>query len=369
MQREFDAESSTEVVFPQDSAPQELAGQVADTDPGRVQRAADDWVELGSQPPGEVFTDVSDDETDAGQTTQDLDIIESDRLQYMAKLKNIRESQGDADLSMRRDLQPTNQSLLQLAAVESISSDFSDKPISHHIGLLDKVPFSQAIGEVVGYRPQSIVFAIDEYPAIIPALDDLLNSGAVYVKANKGFRGENVTRIEKTTDNKVIVASKVEQQSLDSIADYAPREGYLSGSNTFIAEQEIPIAPTSEGGTWEARMLPPFSDEYSYSKTDNSGSGINNISQGGERRTLAFTLEDVIRAKYPTLSGGEVAQKAESFIDEAKSVAAKVKDLSDDLQVAIAKNIIKRGDLKDSSRYDGLTQMNAKIRQIKAALR
>jgi len=282
-----------------------------------------------------------------------LEIDELTRQQYIAKLKNIRESQGDADLSMRRDLRPTSQSLLQqLVVVESISSDFGNKSLGRHMGLLDKAPFSQAIGETVGHRPQSITFSLNEYPTVVSDLDTLLDSGAVYIKANNGFRGENVTRVEKTDRGMLAVSSKGRRLILDSLTDYRPQPGYLTNSDVFIAEQEIPIAPTGSGGTWEVRMLPPFSDEYFYAKVDDSGKGVNNISQGGERKSAPSVIEGVIRAKYPTANENEVAQKTADFIDGAKGLAATVKQLSDKIQLALAKSIIKPDDLKDPTLYD-----------------
>lgn len=220
---------------------------------------------------------------------------------------------------------------------------------------LDKVPFLLVIGQELGHRPDCFSFALQHYYKEIPEakMEQLLSKHpAIYIKRNQGSRGEDIMKISKGDNNGYIVegAKYSCKTSLASLSDLDLPLGPSAKETEYIVEAEIPIAKTSNGSTWEIRHIPPLDDTYA--KVSQPGDMLNSISRGGLRQNTIATLVDVIKTHYPELTEDEISQQAIDFITRSKALAAQIKELNDQMQIRIAKGLIKPEDLKDPQMYE-----------------
>jgi hypothetical protein len=124
----------------------------------------------------------------------------------------------------------------------------------------------------------------------------------------------------------------------------------------WIAEEEIPIAPTSDGRTWELRLLPPFGVDRAFTKIGVADAHVNNIAKGGNRGEALATVRDVIAAQNPEMDENEVHVSAEKFLQDSYTLASEVKDITDAIQIALAKKIVTPEDIKHPDQYDAVME-------------
>jgi hypothetical protein len=299
--------------------------------------------------------DLADDLYVVGPHAARADIVldPAVRKSYLDILKAMRGSRGGATPPERRHLFSHLQSLLHsLAKAERESARFLHKTVDQSLRQFDKVALCTLIGDVIGHRPDAVTFDLPDYGDAIPELEAMLDRSAIYLKANLGFRGESVVRLARCDDGIAVTDAAGKTRVFPRLEYYRPHGGDHPSMNVFIAEAEIPIARTHEGGTWEVRMLPPFGSECTYAKLGKAGSIVNNTAQGGRRIGAERGLQSVIRAQYPQAEPREMEERAAQFLADAAGLAARVKNLTDELQIQVARAVVQPGDLKPSADYE-----------------
>ncbi|MGH7204069.1 MAG: hypothetical protein ACREHC_06515 [Candidatus Levyibacteriota bacterium] len=146
--------------------------------------------------------------------------------------------------------------------------------------------------------------------------------------------------------------------TVPNLAEFTLPEGEFltSNSTSWIAEEEIPIARGADGRTWEIRMLPPFGIENAYAKVGAVNKHVNNISQEGGRIEALEVIKNIIRKRHSSMSDEEIMGHAQAFLEKGYAIAEAVKDMTDAVQVDIAKQIIKPEDLQEPAVYDQVMQ-------------
>lgn len=285
------------------------------------------------------------------QTNENAILTEKERLQYLSFLSGINQFKGESAPVKRRNLFPNQQSLLYL--LRNIEGIFREKPnqvVGRQMERLEKAPLSQAISTELGHRPNSLVFLSTEWQTdeTIRSLEILLQKGPVYIKASGGTRSENIIRISKLSSGDYSVRNGFGNVKIVSALKNCelPRRT-VNPKELFIAEEEIPIARSSSGETWELRILPPYGFDFSFVKISQANSVDKTLSYDYDK-----LLESVVRNQYPKATKEEIDATVKNFLEQAQALAMQVKELSDRIQVEIAQQIFKPEDFQDPAQYD-----------------
>jgi hypothetical protein len=280
---------------------------------------------------------------------------ENERERYIGRMKRfVPKSNYEKDYQFIGGLYPHHQStLLQVKAADRLTH--TDTYLERGLQVLEKSSVSHIIAAELGHRPPAISFDPSSTDGSLP--EDVVamveNAGAVYLKRDKSAKGDQVLRITKTDDGYAVKGpdSEVVVPTLDEFSLPTPKG--MDGTS-WIAEEEIPIARTEDGNTWEVRFLQPSSTNFA--KVGNADNHVNNVAKGGTAASSYQTVLSVIRANAPGIDSADAAEKASQFLREGRSLAGQVKAITDRLQVELAKQIVTPDDMKDPDQYDAVMQ-------------
>ncbi len=269
-------------------------------------------------------------------------------------LKGMNLGFGEADLNQRRDLFPRTQNLLYLLSMLEYSSS---QYVTHNLRSLEKPHLLKYLEEVVGSRPQS--FKFNGYQDFNFFEELLKKHNAIYIKQENSYRGEGVYRMTLNEDQTITVQlpgnQKMELKTITGLgmsrtsSDFIFPLGY-----TYLAEAEIPIAKTEQDQTWELRFISPYASQFSFCKVGTPNNYVNNISQGGAIAIPEEVILSVIKRRKPNSESVTLDQEMISFYNSAEALSSKVKQATDELQIAIAKRIIKPEDLIKPDNYESV---------------
>ncbi|MBA3723479.1 MAG: hypothetical protein H0W89_01115 [Candidatus Levybacteria bacterium] len=282
---------------------------------------------------------------------------ENERNRYISLVKHFNPSPTmEDDYVAKGGFFPANHGLLQQIRIADRITHASSY-IQGALDLFDKSSIAQIIAKEIGHRPQATVFHPAATDGRLP--DDILSmvddTGAVYLKQDKSAKANRVIRIAKAEEGYTIQDLSGEE-TVPSLQTFSvpTSDAFTDYSIPWTAEEQISVARTNNGESWEVRLLPPFKMQYPFAKVGNADAHVNNIAQGGSVHDALSIVQNAILAKDPNMSVGEAQHKARAFLQEGYDIATDVKALTDAMHITLAKKIIRPEDVKDPDQYDNV---------------
>ncbi len=207
------------------------------------------------------------------------------------------------------------------------------------LAVFKKAPLSKIIGEYVGARPQAIFFSGEEFSAYKTRVEEMIeHRGAIYLKENTSDSGLGVYRIRRREGGYRVEQPQTQELRLAALEDFPFKKG-----ETYVLEEEIPIARVA-GRTWEIRTIAPYENVFTYGKVAIAPTThLNNYARGGYEGNAEALVRKVL--EYQGLGKEEREKEARRFMQESMDLSQRVKRVTDDIQVSIAKTIFEREEI------------------------
>lgn len=280
---------------------------------------------------------------------------EGERERYLQRIKKFDPKSGyEGNYHLLGGLYTHHQSTLHQVWVAD-SFTHQGTYVESGLEVLQKSTFLPVVADEVGHRPDARTFdpaATDgKIPEEISAMVE--DAETVYLKQDKSAKGNRVFRVTKVDEGYHVKGAEQDQivPALQAITLPPPER---TKHASWIAEEEIPIARTMDGNTWEVRFLPPFAQGFA--KVGDTNRHINNIAKGGALGKAFDTVHSAILANSPDIDPADARAKAQEFLQKGYDLSRHVKAVSDGIQVGLAKRIVTVDDLKDPAQYDAVMQ-------------
>ena len=215
----------------------------------------------------------------------------------------------------------------------------SNSYVREAFGIFKKAPLSKIIAEHIGHRPHAVFFTREEFEKYEAVVEEMIEKrGAVYLKENLSDSGFGVCRISKQGGKYRVQQPNVNLMKLYSLQQFPFNTGQ------YVLEEEIPIARVA-GRTWEIRMIAPYGNAFTYGKVAATPeSHLNNYAKGGYEGNADALIKKVL--EYQGVGKEEREEQAQVFMTQAADLAKRVKELTDAIQVHVAKEIFRPEDLR-----------------------